>query len=180
MDNNILISNILRLRRKLKIKINKEIRGLEYYEALQLEVRSLKAYIANSPSLVEIGAIAISAVAFLISSVVFYGSFMYDTSYYFSSTNDGSMPVEAGFGTYLIKNSPDEKTLTFVNIIYFGAVMVLFVVAFILIRQVRLLRKIKELEILDYYLEMYIDKNENREKTNIYPNMNNSISNIDI
>lgn len=174
MDNNILISNIFRLKRKLKIKISKEIRGLEYYEALQLEVKSLKAFQANSPNLVEIGAIVFSAVAILVSSIAFYGSFIFDTSYYFSSTKDGSSPIEVGLATYLIKNSPDEKIINIVNVVYFSVVVVFFIGAWILIRQVLLLRKIKELEILDYYLEKYIEKNDDRKKTNIYPNMNDS------
>ncbi|MET4560773.1 hypothetical protein ABIA69_001917 [Lysinibacillus parviboronicapiens] len=180
MDNNLLISNILMLKRKLKIKVSKEIQGLELFEALQLEVRSLKAYQANSPNLVEIGAIVFSAVAIFVSSIAFYGSFIFDTSYYFSSTKDGSSPVEVGLATYLIKNSPDEKIINIVDVVYFAVVMVFFIGAWILIRQIRLLRKIKELEMLDYYLEMYIGKNENRKKTNIYPNMNNSISKVDI
>ncbi|WP_249650815.1 hypothetical protein, partial [Lysinibacillus sp. D4A3_S15] len=81
-------------------------------------------------------------------------------TYYFSS--DGSSPIEVGLATYLIKNSPDEKIINIVNFVYFSVVVVFFIGAWILIRQVLLLRKIKELEILDYYLGMYIKKNMDR------------------
>lgn len=158
LDNDLLTNNIFRLSRKLKIKITDEIRGLDYYEALQLEVKSLKASNANSPNLVEIGAIFISTIAFMVSIIAFYGSFATDTSYYFSETEAGDKPVEMGFATYLIKNAPDKSILNFnATFTAFGLISVL-AVSWLLIRQIRLNRSIKELEILDYYLGTYINK----------------------
>lgn len=170
-SNNILISNIFRLQRKLKIKVNKEIRGVEYYEALQLEVRSRKAYMANSPNLIEIGAILLSAIAFIISSVSFFWSYKLDTSYYFSSTQDG-YPVKVGLAKYLIKNPYNESIVSFVTVTYFALIAIVFVIAWLLYRQISLLSKVKKLEILDYYLEKYIKENPIR--TNLYSNMNDN------
>lgn len=173
MDNNLLISNILMLKRKLKIKVSKEIQGLEFFEALQLEVRSQKVVTTNNPSLVELGAITLSAFATLISMVAFYGTFTFDTSYYFSTTKDGGTPVEVGLATYLIKNSLDNTSFFVISGVYSAGAIGLFSAGYLLIRQSRLSKKMKELEILNFYLEEYLN-NRNRNKTNSCPNMNDS------
>ncbi|MFJ7730890.1 hypothetical protein ACIQXF_03270 [Lysinibacillus sp. NPDC097231] len=178
MDNNLLISNILRLKRKLKIKVSKEIQGLELFEALQLEVRSLKIVTTTSPSLVELGAITLAGFATLISMTAFYTGFTFDTSYYFSATKDGGIPVSVGLATYLIKNSLDAKSFIVISVIYFVGVICLLFAGIFLMKQSRLSKRMKELEILDFYLGAYLDSGD-RNKNDSYPNINDSYSRVD-
>lgn len=156
MDNNLLISNILRLKRKLKIKVSKEIQGLEYFEALQLEVRSLKVIMTNSPSPVELVAVLLAGFATFAAMAVFFTGVTFDTSYYFSATKDGKTPVAIDLASYLIKDSLDDKSFFVVSVIYFAGVIILLFSIHLFVKQSQLSKKMKELEILDYYLEAYL------------------------
>lgn len=156
-----LLSNIHRLEREMKIKVNPDIRHMGRYKSLLFEIKASKEAVANGPNLIEIVTVLFSTFALLISTYSIMINVKSDTIFRFTISKNIDSPAQNMMDAqYLIKESYDEGVISFVNLLYLMGIVGTLIGAFYLYRQIVLIKKAKKYSILEQYLEEYIKEVE--------------------
>lgn len=148
----LLKTKITELQKELKLTISEDIVGLDSFEALQLEVKSLMFSIPNSPKLIKIAVTVISGVALLISLFLMNLSSIQSSTFYFSEESSASSPVDITSAKFLVKENVDPMITISINIVRLGMK---------LIAHTRLIHRKLLRCLLQYYVTVYNRRNSN-------------------
>ncbi|MER1958819.1 MAG: hypothetical protein ABS942_15660 [Solibacillus sp.] len=168
MEKELLLLNINRLSKKLKIKVDSDIRHLDEYSSLLIEVKASKVALTSGPNLVEIASILFSTLALLITLISLDLNVRYDTVYRFTTNKDyESLAPDISMAKFLYKEPYDTSLVIFVYVLFWLGLFMILVSCWYLARQIKLTKKVKKYSILEQFLEEYIKVIERKEILNL-------------
>lgn len=153
----LLLLNIDRLIKELKIKKSGDLKHLDNYKILQFEVKALKESTINGPNYVEISAILFSTFAIVISMFTLLLNIESETIFRLTKSREINDMVEhIGEVKYIVKEAYEVTEIFSTYILYLFGIFILMISMYFSIKQINLSGRIKKIVLLEQCLDEYI------------------------